>query len=76
MNAWIDCLSDLDDPDAGMTSIHVEKGNVMVIELMDAKALRLKYRDIYDVIVECSSFVNMRRIDLGQPAVLALSMID
>ena len=33
MNAWIDCMSSLDDPEAGMSKVHVQKGGVLVIEL-------------------------------------------
>src|SRR5262249_13644866 len=35
VNAWIECLTDLDDPDSGLTSIHVEKGQVLVLELLN-----------------------------------------
>jgi RNAse (barnase) inhibitor barstar len=33
MNAWIDCMTDLDDPGARMTSVHAEPGGVVVLEL-------------------------------------------
>ncbi len=55
MNAWIDCLTCLDDPSAGMTS------------------RRKRCHAQYDAIIECASFVNWRRIEKGDPAVLALS---
>lgn len=74
MDAWIDCMSDLDDPEAGMTQIHVEKGKVMTLELVDSKDLRDRLRDVYDAIVECSAFVNWRRVDAGRSPVLALAM--
>lgn len=72
MNAWIDCMTYLDEDD-GMSLVKVEKGTVLVLELENSKKLKEQHRDIYDALVECSSFVNYRRIDLGEPAVLALS---
>ncbi len=31
MNAWVDCMSYLDDPEAGMTSVNVIPGDVLVL---------------------------------------------
>jgi len=31
MNAWNDCMTYLDDPDSGMSSVTVEKGGLVVI---------------------------------------------
>jgi hypothetical protein len=33
MDAWIDCMSYLDDPDSGMTKITCEKGDYILLEL-------------------------------------------
>ena len=74
MDAWIDCMTYLDEPDAGMTSIHVELGRVLSLELIDHAKLTRDNRDLYDAIVECSSFVNWRRIEQGNQPVIALSM--
>lgn len=75
MNAWIDCLSDLDDDDseAGMTTVHCERGSVMALEFLHVKAFRGRCPELYDAIVEGVAFVNWRRLEAGQPAVLALS---
>ena len=73
MNAWIDCMTSLDDPADGMTSIHAPQGGVLVLELSDATDLARRCPEIYDAIIECSSFVNHRKLAVGEPAVLALS---
>ena len=31
MNAWIDCMASLDDPTAGMTTVHVAPGDMLVL---------------------------------------------
>lgn len=73
MDAWIDCMSSLSDPDDGMTKIHCEKGKVLTIELVNVKDFKSRCPEQYDAIIECSSFVNWRLIEIGQPSVLTLS---
>ena len=73
MSAWIDCMTSLDSPGDGMTKIHCAPPDVVVLHLKDAKTFREKHRELYDAVVEGSAFVNHRRIEAGEPAVLALS---
>lgn len=73
MDAWVDCLSSLDSPDHGMTRVHVQPPEVLVLHLGDAAALKSRCPEILDALIECTAFVNHRRIELGEPAVLALS---
>jgi RNAse (barnase) inhibitor barstar len=74
MNAWIDCMTSLDAPEDGMTNIHAEKLNVITLQLENVNDLANQYPELYNAIVECSAFVNWRRMDNGnQPPVLALS---
>ncbi len=72
-NAWIDCMTYLDSPSAGMTSIHVTPPEVLVLQLDHVGDLIRRDPDMYLAIVELSSFVNFRKLDVGEPAVLALS---
>jgi len=72
MNAWIDCLTDL-DADTGMTTIHCDPGSIVVLELMNVKSFRQRCTDQYAAVIECAAFVNWRRLEKGEPAVLALS---
>ena len=76
LNAWIDCMTCLDDPDAGMTSIHVTRGDVMVLCVSAVRDFRRRCPEIYDALIECSAFVNYRRIERGEPAVLCLSFYE
>ena len=73
MDAWIDCMTSLDDPPAGMTAVHVEPGQVLVIELTGIDAFAARCPEPYAALLECAAFVNYRRREVGQPAVLALS---
>jgi RNAse (barnase) inhibitor barstar len=73
MNAWIDCMTYLDQPEDGMTSIHCEPGRVLTIELENVKDFKIRCPEQFSAIIECSAFVNWRRIEMGQQPVLALS---
>jgi hypothetical protein len=73
MDAWIDCMTSLDVPDDGMTRVHVGKGDVLTMQLENVAPFREEHPDLYAAIIECAAFVNWRRIEVGEPAVLAIS---
>ncbi len=73
MNAWIDCMTSLDDPEDGMTKIHVEEGQTLTLQLDNVSEFIQKYPEQYSAIVEGSAFVNWRRVEKGDDPVLALS---
>lgn len=73
MDAWIDCMTCLDDAAAGMSVVHVPPGGVVVLELEHVSDFARRCPEHYDAIIECTAFVNWRRIETGEPAVLALS---
>ena len=76
MNAWVDCMTYLDEPDDSMTTVQVPPGGVLVLALEDAKGLATRCPDIYAALIECSAFVNHRRLELGDPPVITLSFHD
>lgn len=73
MDAWIDCMTSLDDPADGMTTVHAPPGGVVVLHVIHMKAFIERCPEQYAALVECAAFVNWRRIEVGEPAVLALS---
>jgi RNAse (barnase) inhibitor barstar len=73
MNARIDCMTSLDEPGDGMTTVHAEKGHVLALQLENVLPFREQNKDLYDAIIECAAFVNWRRLEVGEPAVLAIS---
>jgi hypothetical protein len=73
MDAWNDCMTSLDAPDDGLSSVHVTPGDVLVLCISGAGDLKKRCPEIYDALVECSAFVNYRRIEKGEQAILALS---
>jgi RNAse (barnase) inhibitor barstar len=75
MNAWIDCMSNLDE-DTGMTNIRLEKGQILTLQLDNVKEFSKEFPELYAAIIECSSFVNYRRIEQGDNPILALSFFN
>ena len=74
MDAWIDCMTCLDDPGAGMSARTCKAGDFVLLELDHAGDLKTKCPDIFSALLECSGFVNYRRIETGEPPVLILSL--
>ena len=73
MNAWIDCLTSLDAPDDGMTSIHAPPGGVLVLQLDHVDDFSARCPEMFAAIIEDAAFVNWRRTETGQEPVLVLS---
>ena len=73
LNAWIDCMTSLDAPEDGMTTIHAPPGGVVTLLLEHVDDFARRCPAQYDALIECSAFVNARRIGLGEAPVLALA---
>ena len=70
MDAWIDCMSYLDDPDAAMTTVHGAVSDPVVLAIDHVETMP---PEIYDELVDCAAFVNWRRLDTGRAAILILA---
>lgn len=73
MNAWVDCMTSLDDPSAELSMVHVARGHCLTVHIEDAKLLKEKAPMVWNDLTECAAFVNWRRIEMGEPAVLTLA---
>ena len=73
MNAWIDCMTNLDDPDGGLSEVTVKPGEILTLELKNVDDFKRRCPDIYDALIECTAFVNHRRIEVGDDPILTLS---
>lgn len=73
MDAWIDCMSYVDTPDAGMSTIWVEPGEVLVLSIKDAEGLKQRCPELWLAFLECTAFVNWRIVEKGGPAVLTVA---
>ena len=71
MNAWIDCLTYLDESD-GMSRFSLAEGEILYIEVSDSENFNSRLPEIFNTLVESSAFVNRRYADEGKSPVLAL----
>jgi RNAse (barnase) inhibitor barstar len=71
MNAWIDCLSYLTE-DGGMTKFILSDDEKLYIELTNTEDFNSRVPEIFDALVEYSSFVNNRYLEENQTAKIAL----
>jgi hypothetical protein len=76
MDAWIDCMTSLDAPEDGMSQIHCARGSVLTLDLVQVKAFKHRCPELYNAIIECSAFVNWRRLETDKPPILALSFYE
>jgi hypothetical protein len=74
-DAWIDCMSYLDDPEAGMTRQTVPPGELFHLEVADAEDFQQRLPEIFRAFIECATIVNRRRTDRGEPPILSLILM-
>lgn len=73
LNAWIDCMSYLDDPQSDMSTFHVESGETLIIVVTNAAQFKMNCPDLWLAFLECVAFVNWRCLEQGDRAILAVS---
>ena len=73
MDAWIDCMSSLDEPQDGLSRMKGQSGEVLVLALENAASLKSRCPKLWLELLEGIAFVNWRRMERGQPAVLAMA---
>ena len=60
MDAWIDCMSYIDDPSSGMSEITVSSNENLNIITVGIENLSKNYPEILKAFIECTAFVNQR----------------
>jgi hypothetical protein len=75
MDGWIDYMSSADASEDGFipTEFIAGPGDVLTLQLQDVAGFAERCPEQYAALVECSAFVNWRRIEQGERAILALS---
>lgn len=73
MDAWQDCMQELDFIPAGEASSRVPLGHMLVLSIPDSNVLQGRNPEIYLALLEHSAYVNSCRMETGNPAYLALA---
>jgi hypothetical protein len=74
MDAWIDCMTHIDDRGIGLTAISVSAGHLVALRIDDAPDFEKRSPDQYRALIECTAFVNCRRMERGGEPVLTLML--
>jgi barstar (barnase inhibitor) len=70
MNAWIDCLTYLDEGDR-MSRFHLHPGEKLIVEVLETKELT-RLPDVVTGLIEGTATVNQRHIQDGKAPMIAL----
>ena len=76
MDAWIDCMTSIDDPEDGLSRIHGSKEAGLLLDMGDCTEFAHRCPEQYAAILECTGFVNYRRLKSGEEPVLSLSFFN
>ena len=74
MNAWNDCMTSLDTPEDGMSTVTLPRGGLVVLAIDGADDFKKRCPEQYDALIEGSAFVDYRRMEIGEPPVIALRL--
>lgn len=72
MDAWIDCMTCADDPEAQMLARGVRPGELLTLQIDEASDFAARCPEQFKALVECTAFVNYRRVEVGGKPMLAL----
>ena len=73
MNAWIDCMSSLDEE--GMTKFLLSKDEILQIKISETEDFNSRLPEILKELIECTAFVNQRYIETDEKPKIALIFI-
>ena len=73
MDAWIDCMSSIDDKESGMTRFWINKNDTLILKLTNAEAFKIRCFDIYLALFESVAFVNFRKCESDRHAMIAIA---
>ena len=72
MYAWVDCMTDADDAETRMVQRAVQPGHLMTLQIDDADDFAALCPEQFNALIECTAFVNYRRVEMGGTPVLSL----
>ncbi|MGB3635174.1 MAG: barstar family protein [Rubrobacteraceae bacterium] len=63
MDAWIECMSDLDDVESGMTEIKLDSEEMLCLEVTGVESLAERIPDVLEDSVVCTALVNQEYME-------------
>lgn len=71
-DAWIDLMTHFDEPEP-MCGFSVSPGESVTVLIENAEAFRHQTPETYNTFIDCSAFVNWRRLKVGEAAYLCIA---
>jgi hypothetical protein len=75
MDAWIDCMSHLDDGESGMTRFDLNPGEALEIEIMGVESFACRAPDILVELIVCTAVVYRRYLETAGKPVVSLVFV-
>jgi RNAse (barnase) inhibitor barstar len=75
-DAWIDCMSSLTSPEAGMTAFHLSCDEQLRIDVVGGTSLQTRCPEVVATLVACAQAVNERFETHGETARITLRLLD
>lgn len=73
MNAWIDCMTDVEQ---GMTALPIYERQLLVLEVPHTTSFAARCPEQYRALIDACTFVNQRRQEVGDAAIVALLLTN
>src|SRR5262245_50843361 len=73
LDALVDCLTHLDDPQAGLSRVQVSPGQVALLVVEHTQGLGQQAAAQVKALTDVVAFVNWRRLEKRQPPILAVA---
>jgi RNAse (barnase) inhibitor barstar len=73
LDALVDCLTHLDNPPSGLSRVQVFPGEVALMAIEHTQGMSKHTATQVKALVDVVAFVNWRRLEKGQPPVVAMA---
>lgn len=71
MDAWIECMSELDDEDE-ITGFKLDPGEMLQIEIAGVESFAKRLPEVFEDLVSCTAFVNRNYLERTGKAVVCM----
>lgn len=72
MDAWIECMSELDDAEDRITEFKLDRGETLQIEVAGVESLAKRVPEVFEELILCTAFVNQNYLERTGKAVVCM----
>lgn len=75
MDAWIECMSELDDAEDGITEFKLAPGEMLRLEVAGVESFARRAPEVLEDFIVCTAFVNQLYLEGSGRAVVSLTFV-